>query len=140
MKRSVVVSALFISCLFLTQCGGETNLTSDAQDTSSDQVGNGEASEEPASLIHDPATGATVAANAGFAANGVVLGIPTGFVASQCRFTASLATLDGKSLSAQAGIDETTGEVICKKVVQERVEIPPEIKDCTASFTVICVK
>lgn len=135
MRRFLVIAVL--SLMGFVHCGGEATTEAQAQGI---QDAGGVASEEPAALIHDPVTGGTVAANAGFAANGTILTIPTGFTSAQCRFTASLATLDGKATSAQVGINETTGEVVCKKVVQERVEIPPEIKDCTASFTIICVK
>jgi hypothetical protein len=84
--------------------------------------------------------GGNVAVDAGFAGDGTVIQIPAGFTAAQCKFTASAATIDGSAISTQVSINRETGEVICEKVVQPRVEIPPEVQSCTASYTIVCVK
>jgi hypothetical protein len=84
--------------------------------------------------------GGNVAVDAGFAGDGSVIQIPAGFTAAQCKFTASAATIDGSAISTQVSINRATGEVICEKVVQPRVEIPPEVQGCTASYTIVCVK
>lgn len=84
--------------------------------------------------------GGDVAVDAGFASNGTAISIPTGFTASQCKFTAAAANIDGSAISTTVSINTTTGEVVCEKVVQTREEIPPETKDCVASYTVICTK
>ena len=128
-----------ICALFLVHCGGDATTSAFAQDAGGDLGGGSEV----ASGFKDAAitgAGGNIAVDAGFAANNTVIAIPSGFTASQCKFTSALATLDGKSISAQASIDHDTGRVICEKVVQERVEIPPEVKDCTASYTIICTK
>lgn len=84
--------------------------------------------------------GGNIAVDAGFAGDGTVIQIPAGFTAAQCKFTASAATVDGNAISTQVSINRETGEVICEKIVQPRVEIPPEVQSCTASYTIVCVK
>ncbi|HSA58265.1 MAG TPA: hypothetical protein VLJ37_01095 [bacterium] len=84
--------------------------------------------------------GGNVAVDAGFAGDGSFIQIPAGFSSAQCKFTAAAATIDGNAISTQVSINRETGEVICEKVVQPRVEIPPEVQGCTASYTIVCVK
>lgn len=133
---------LFSMSLILSACGGEalTGGVSSAEAGDDAAVaGDGEI----AGGVKDAAisgAGGNVAVDAGYAGNGTVIQIPAGFTASQCKFTAAPALIDGKASSIQASINRETGEVTCEKVVQERVEIPPEFQDCTASYTVICVK
>jgi hypothetical protein len=137
-----LTSLILAAGLVLSACGGESLTggvgTAEAQD---DTAAAGEG--EIAGSVKDAAisgAGGNVAVDAGYAGNGTIIAIPAGFTAAQCKFTAAPAVIDGKASSIQASINHDTGEVICEKVVQDRVEIPPEIQDCTASYTVICVK
>lgn len=104
------------------------------------------ATEQQATFKADAIAGSTISGNntvavdAGFAANGSTIAIPAGFTSTQCRMTASAANIDGSSISTNVGINTTTGEVICKKIVQERPEVPAVTKGCTASYTIICTK
>lgn len=126
-----------LSLVFLIHCGGEATSTAHAEEVDSDFQ------TEVASGFKDAAitgAGGNVAVDAGFAADGTVIALPAGFTAGQCKLTAALATLDGSSISAQVSIDHDTGRVVCQKVVQERVEIPPEVKGCTASYIIVCAK
>ena len=83
---------------------------------------------------------AVMAVDAGFAGDGTVVNIPTGFTASQCKFTAAPANIEGSAISTSASINSSTGEVVCQKVVQERTNVPPETKSCVASYTILCIK
>ncbi len=125
--------------LFLVQCGGsdvgpERQLM--AQETS--QVGS--STDLSPVTKADSIGGTTVAVDAGFASDGSSIAIPTGFTVTQCKFTAAAANIDGSALSTTVSINSTTGQVVCKKVVQEREEVPATSKSCAASYTVICVK
>ena len=86
----------------------------------------------------------SMAVDAGFASNGVAIAIPTGFDISQCKFTAAASNIDANAISTYVSIDSvsstTSATVICRKVVQEREETPPETGDCVASYTMICFK
>lgn len=132
---------IFALGIFAYGCGGEalTGGVGSAQAEDAAVTGDGDI----AVGVKDAAisgAGGNVAVDAGYAGNGTVIQIPAGFTAAQCKFTAAPALIDGKASSIQASIDRATGEVTCEKVVQERVEIPPEFQDCTASYTIICVK
>jgi hypothetical protein len=134
---------VFAMSLILSACGGEALTggvgSAEAGVDTTAAAGDGEI----AGGVKDAAisgAGGNVAVDAGYAGNGAVIAIPAGFTAAQCRFTAAPAVIDGRATSIQASINRDTGEVTCEKVVQERPEIPPEFQDCTASFTVICVK
>ncbi len=83
-------------------------------------------------------TGTTVAADAGDVSDGGTIAVPTGFVASQCVFTAALATVDGSAISSRTAVNTTSGVVTCKSVVQGKLQ--PEEKSCVASYTIICAK
>lgn len=138
--RSLALSML--ACVvFLSACGGEalTGGVGDAQAGEDAAVSGGEIAEGTKDAAITGA-GGNIAVDAGYAGNGTVIQIPAGFTAAQCKFTAAPATIDGRATSTQASINRATGEVTCEKVVQERVEVPPEFQDCTASYTVICVK
>ena len=89
---------------------------------------------------YDEENNPRIAVDADFAGDGTTVGIPAGFSPDECAFTASVATVDGKAISVYASINQETGQVICKKVVQNRVEIPPETQSCTASYLMICLK
>ncbi len=84
----------------------------------------------------------TVAADAGFAADGTTIAVPTGFDVDDCRFTASVTSISGAStvLATTVCIDPETGEVSCQKVVQAREQVPATTESCTASYTMICIK
>jgi len=128
------IGFLGIGSFLLVSCGGADVGAAESNTT-------GVTFDDPAALIQPPPiTGTSVGVNAGYAGNGVTLDIPSGFDISQCRFTAALATMDGKAISAQVTVNQNTGLVKCTKVVQEREEVPPETKDCAASFTVLCTK
>lgn len=81
-----------------------------------------------------------VAVDAGFASDGTIIAIPSGFTPDQCRFTAAIANVDGDAISVSASINTQTGQVVCKKVVQDRDTVPPEFVGCVASYTIICTK
>ncbi len=85
-------------------------------------------------------TAGDVAADAGFIADGDSIEIPTGFVASQCVFTAGLSSVSGSALSSRVSVNTSTGEVTCKAVTQDGEGVQPTEKGCTASYTVICAK
>ena len=80
------------------------------------------------------------AQHAGFAGNGTAIAIPSSYAASQCKFTASAANIEGRAISTSVSINTSTGEVVCEKVVQEREEVAPETRDCVASYTMICIR
>lgn len=130
--------AILLSAFFLLHCGEEIKTL--VEDASA-----GQASED---LPRQPVTKGValldttgnVAVDAGFAMHGTVLGIPAGFTAAQCKFTAAPSSIDGSALSIHVSMDDTSGEVTCQKVVQERDEIPPVARDCVASYTILCVK
>lgn len=136
MKKFIVLTVAVASLVGFVGCGGEAAEVPDVQDPGADaaEIGGG---------VKDAAisgAGGNVAVDAGFAGDGTFIQIPAGFSASQCKFTAAAATIDGDAISIQVSINRETGEVVCEKVVQERTEIPPEVQGCTASYTVICVK
>lgn len=140
MKRMFVL--LFVATFFLLQCGGtgglatgEGNSEANAQNSQESEPG-----DLTPSIKSDAITGAggKVAVDAGFAGDGTTIEIPANFTASQCKFTAAAANISGSAISTSVSINSTTGEVICKKVVQEREEVPAETKGCVASYTVIC--
>lgn len=134
MKRLFVL--LGLAFLFCVHCGGESVApVTDVQAAEAGSLGGAKAI-----TISNSVTGNTVAADAGFAADGSIVDIPDGFDADDCRFTAAVANLDGSALSTRVSINSTTGEVLCQKVVQERTEIPPATRDCVASYTMICVR
>lgn len=136
---------LFVLCLMslviLVQCGGEATGTAFAQEGAETDDGT-----EVSSGVFDikgvaiTGAGGDVAVDSGYAANGTILSVPAGFTAAQCKFTASLAVLDGSALSAQVSVDNATGEIVCQKIVQEREQVPAEVKDCTAAFMIVCAK
>jgi hypothetical protein len=137
-----ILSSLFLAAiLFSAGCGGEAATagvgTAQAEETGTDGGGDLGGGVKDAAIT---GSGGNVAVDAGFAGNGTVIQVPAGFTAAQCKFTAAAATIDGNAISTQVSINHETGEVICEKVVQERTEIPPEVKDCAASYTIICVK
>lgn len=113
-----------------------------------------EAEEEPKGLVEDPeisdGTGTfksavtdasgNVAAEAGFIGDGDRITLPAGFTAEQCVFTASLASVSGSALSQRVSVNKTTAEVGCKTLVQEREQVQPVEKNCTASYIVVCAK
>jgi hypothetical protein len=126
---------LLATMIGLWGCGGEAVTPAQAAGTDDDfDIAGGV---KDASIA---GAGGNVAVDAGFAGDGTVIQIPAGFTSAQCKFTASAATIDGNAISTQASINRETGEVICEKVVQPRVEIPPEVQSCTASYTIVCVK
>ncbi len=130
-------SAMILMLAVLSGCGAETGNEALAQPT--EEVVDGEIT----GGVKDTAitgAGGNVAVDAGFAGDGSVIQIPAGFTAAQCKFTASAATIDGAAISTQVSINRETGEVICEKVVQPRIEIPPEVQSCSASYTIVCVK
>lgn len=134
MKKFLIV--LLLSSFVMVHCGGEGGKV---------VVGSEAQAQETAELVKFkneaiPGAGGNVAVDAGFAANGTKISLPAGFTTAQCKMTAALANIQGNALSTSVAINTTTGEVICKKVVQEREEVPPETKDCVASYTIICVK
>ena len=84
-----------------------------------------------------------IAVDAGYASNGSTISLPTGFTAAQCKFTASVATIDSSTLSTRVAVATTgtsVGLVTCLRTVQEREEIPATTEGCVASYTMICVK
>ncbi|MBI2083538.1 MAG: hypothetical protein HYT76_08200 [Deltaproteobacteria bacterium] len=85
-------------------------------------------------------TTGNIGAEAGFIADGDKITLPTGFTAEQCVFTAALASVSGSALSQRVAVNKTTAVVTCKTLVQERAEVQPTEKSCTASYTVICAK
>ncbi|MBI3540975.1 MAG: hypothetical protein HY073_02400 [Deltaproteobacteria bacterium] len=132
--------------LGLVQCGG-SSLSSNTGTAFAQSNDNSETTtDQQASFKADSIAGSSIAGNntvavdAGFAANGSTIAIPAGFTSTQCRMTASAANIDGASISTNVGINTTSGEVICKKIVQERAEVPAVVKGCTASYTIICTK
>jgi hypothetical protein len=133
------------ACVLTSGCGAESLSaeTGTAQAVENTGTGSASGSDEIAGGVKDAAiTGASgnIAVDAGFAGDGAIIHIPAGFTSAQCKFTASPSIIDGNAISTEASINRDTGEIICEKVVQERVEIPPEIQACTASYTIICVK
>lgn len=137
MKKNVLI--VVMAALGLIHCGGAE--VSDAQVQAQD--GTVSDSQQIAGGVKDAAitgAGGNIAVDAGFASDGTTINIPTGFTASQCKLTAAAATIEGSAISTRVSIDQTTGEVVCEKVVQERTEIPPEVKGCVASYTIICTK
>ncbi len=140
-----ILPLVAVLALFLMNCGGGA----DAGASENSATGGGVTVGAPAAIeTKDPITAPNppittavsgIGINAGYASDGDALVIPTGFIASQCRFTAALATMQGSAISAQASVDDN-GKVICKEVTQERVEIPPVTKGCVVSFVVLCVK
>lgn len=133
---------LAVGMLFLTRCGGVD--TGPAGDAFAEEAGSADdlvpTIKEAAISAGSDTVNPIVAVDAGFAGNGTTIGIPTGFTASQCKFTAAAANVSGSAISTSVSINTTTGTVRCEKVVQEREEVPPETKDCVASYTVICVR
>ena len=93
-----------------------------------------------------PLTGASneVAIDAGYASDGTAIPVPEGFTMENCRFTAAVSSVEGSVISSTASVDTTSSDdqafIYCKKVVQERAEIPAETKSCSASFTMLCVQ
>lgn len=79
-----------------------------------------------------------VAVDAGFAADGVKIDIPAGFLSTECKFTAAIAQVSGSAISTSVSVS-SAGLVSCKKLVQERENVPPTTEGCTASYTVVCV-
>ena len=135
------LALLLMATASLGGCGGEGISEAQGEDSGFEDA-SGPASDLPGGAKDAAIAGAggNVAVDAGFAGDGSVIQIPAGFSAAQCKFTASAATIDGAAISTQVSINRETGEVICEKVVQPRVEIPPEVQGCTASYTVVCVK
>ncbi len=141
MKRhSLLLALVVLAALTLVRCGGAEGSSAGGMPAADDP-------EDLAPVVKSAAitAGSTdgqkavVAVDAGFAGNGTTIDIPTGFVASECKFTAAAANVSGSAISTSVSINSTTGEVVCEKVVQERVEVPPETQDCVASYTIICV-
>lgn len=135
-----ILGFIIVSLMFFVNCGGDVSTPAFAQDTPED--GTVEVGFKSAAISAGATDGKkpVIAVDAGFAGNGTAIGVPTGFTADQCKFTAAAANIGGSSLSTSVSINLSTGEVVCEKLVQERVEIPPETKDCVASYTVICVR
>lgn len=131
-----LLALIFISLMFLIHCGGEVTTPAFAEE-GGDDGGTVEAEFKDAAIT---GAGGDVAVDAGFAGNGTTIQIPAGFDVTQCKFTAAAATIDGSAISTNVSINHDTGAIVCQKIVQERVEIPPETKDCVASYTVICTK
>ena len=139
MNNRIIFLVLFVSLSGLQCGGGERSRESTAFAQAVDTLDQGLV--DP--VIRDIAivdTSGNVAVDAGFAADGTVVSFPVGFGNAQCKVTAAPALIDGSAISIQASINETTGEVICEKVVQERVDVPAETKGCVASYTILCVK
>ncbi len=135
MKNLLIIFSLLVSGLTVSGCGMEATSQAEAQENTQTDVVDG--------VIKNAAVlgaAGAVAVDAGFATNGTIIAIPTGFTADQCRFTAAVATIDGNAISVSASINDETGEVICEKVVQDRPEIPAQTRDCTASYTILCTK
>lgn len=134
-------TAAILFLIILAGCGTEAG--SDTPAGEAGDLNENEAAGNISGGVKDAAisgAGGNVAVDAGFAGDGTFIQIPAGFVAAQCKFTAAAATIDGRAISTQVSINRETGEVICEKVVQDRVEIPPEVQSCTASYTIVCVK
>ena len=134
MNRMVPIIIL-LSLTSLHCGGGGSGTTAFAEETENSSEITGETKG-----VSISGAGGNVAVDAGFAGNGTTISIPTGFTAAQCKFTASPSLIEGSAISISASINTTTGEVVCKKVVRERTEVPPETKGCVASYTIICVK
>lgn len=86
---------------------------------------------------------AVVAVDAGYASNGSSISLPSGFTASQCKFTASVATVDSSTISTRVAVassGDDVGLVTCLRTVQEREEIPATTQGCVASYTMLCTK
>lgn len=136
MKRIMCLFGL--AGLFLVQCGGSESVSGNQAFA---QTQEGESEITPTIKAESiTGGGGNVAVDAGFAGNGTTIAIPANFTAAQCKFTAAVANIDGSSISTNVSINTTTGQVTCQKVVQEREEVPPETRDCVASYTVVCVK
>ncbi|MBI2981173.1 MAG: hypothetical protein HYY44_02545 [Deltaproteobacteria bacterium] len=134
MKNSLF---LLLFCLILFSCTGSETETGPSG-TLADEVP-GPASElEFKSAV--TSTAGDVGAEAGFIGDGDKITLPTGFTADQCVFTASLASVSGSSLASRVVVNKTTGVVTCKSLVQEREEVQPIEKSCSASYVVICAK
>jgi hypothetical protein len=141
MKKAL--SFVVLIPFFLIHCGGEVG----GGETDPFVEEEAEATSENFPKVKNDAItggGGNIAVDAGYASNGTTISVPTGFVISQCKFTAAAATIDGDAISIFVSVDTTSdptaARVVCEKVVQERVEIPPEANDCAAAFTMICVK
>lgn len=134
-----LLAFLFCAAMISVQCGGVDVGPADGLE-SAEEGGSPEIAPATKSVAQTVTPPASVGVDAGFASNGTTVDIPAGFTLDQCRFTAAAANIDGNALSTRVSINSETGEVLCEKVVQERTEVPPETKDCVASFTVICVR
>lgn len=130
-----VLGLVVVALLFFVQCGGDTTTNAFAQESGSDETV--DVAYKSAAIF---STDGNVGIDAGFASNGTAISIPAGFTAEQCKFTAAAANIAGEAISTSVSINNETGEVVCEKLVQERVEVPAETRDCVASYTVICVK
>ena len=137
MKR-LFIALMFVS-LFLIQCGGGVDGSGSSAFAGNPGTANNLVPEIKNTALTVNGV-ADVAFDAGFAGNGTIIAIPDGFDATDCKLTAAAANIEGKAISTSVSINSTTGEVICEKVVQEREELPPETKDCVASYTIICAK
>ena len=150
MKKKIMTAALifaaFGTSFSLIQCGGADVMPGEnlaGGEIQGSPQGN---AEDLIPLIpkikNDSITNANddIVVDAGFAGNGTAIAIPSSYAASQCKFTASAANIEGRAISTSVSINTSTGEVVCEKVVQEREEVAPETRDCVASYTMICIR
>ena len=136
-----------VSSFFLIHCGNETGVSVIADEVQPEgQIETsqkGVVSSVPL-IVGTSGKTSAIAVDAGFIGNGDTVNIPTGFTVAQCKFTAAATSIDGAAISTYVSVDTTSSTtavtVICRKVVQERKEVPAETQDCVASYTVICVK
>ena len=125
-----LVSLIFVNCGGALS-GSEGEAIAQAGDTNSEEI---QVTQKEDAISN---TGATVSVDAGFASDGTTITPPAGF---QCKFTAAAANIDGSAISVSVSINQTTGAVTCKKVIQDRIEVPATTKGCVASYTMLCVK
>lgn len=142
MKISKSLVLLVLGCL--VSCGGaDSPLTVTTDET--ENKDNGQTVNSAEQLLSDVQataidTDQNIGVDAGYISDGTAITVPTGFTIDRCVMTAAPATISGSAISTRATVNSTTGRVTCKKVVQERVEVPAEEQGCVAAYTIICVK
>ncbi len=129
-------TGLFLLLIALQACGGVSAGEAEMGPAPSE----GEVEESSLPRVAVTNTNGDISADAGYIADGDVIAIPAGFSADQCVFTAAPASVSGSAISTRATVNRLNGVVTCKQVVQERKEVQPTTKGCTASYTVICAQ
>lgn len=145
MKKYFLLLPLLM--LSLTACGGADvgpgTAHADEPSSETDNLILPEIKNDAISAGSTASMKAVVAVDAGYASNGSSISLPSGFTAAQCKFTASVATVDSSTIStcvAIASSGDDVGLVTCLRTVQEREEIPATTQGCVASYTMLCTK